>query len=84
MNEGLLNTPVNIIMVSWAVVLNEKSENEFSFLVLISLTLLLLLCILSGIPVRRSNQLSYEATDIGIGSFVCSNEPVTNEFEVIY
>ena len=35
-------------------------------------------------PVRRSNQLSYEATDVGIWSFVSSNEPVTNECEVIY
>ena len=36
------------------------------------------------IPVRRSNQLSYEATDIGRWSFVGSNEPLRNECEVIY
>ena len=30
------------------------------------------------IPVRRSNQLSYEATDVGSWSFVSSNEPVKN------
>ena len=35
-------------------------------------------------PVRRSNQLSYEATDVGSLSFVGSNEPVRNECEVIY
>ena len=29
-----------------------------------------------AIPVRRSNQLSYEATDVGSWSFVSSNEPV--------
>ena len=32
-----------------------------------------------AIPVRRSNQLSYEATDIGSWSFVGSNGPVRNE-----
>ena len=37
-----------------------------------------------AIPVRRSNQLSYEATDFGNWSFVSSNEPVSNECEVIY
>ena len=31
------------------------------------------------IPVRRSNQLSYEATDVGSRSFVGSNVPVRNE-----
>ena len=36
------------------------------------------------IPVRRSNQLSYEATDIGSWSFVSSKEPVKNGCEVIY
>ena len=35
------------------------------------------------IPVRRSNQLSYEATDVGRWSFVSSNEPVKNGCEVI-
>ena len=30
------------------------------------------------IPVRCSNQLSYEATDVGNWSFVGSNEPVRN------
>ena len=30
------------------------------------------------IPVRRSNQLSYEATDVGSWSFVSSNELVKN------
>ena len=37
-----------------------------------------------AIPVRRSNQLSYEATDVGRWSFVSSNEPVKNGYEVIY
>ena len=37
-----------------------------------------------SIPVRRSNQLSYEATDVGSWSFVSSNEPVKNGCEVIY
>ena len=37
-----------------------------------------------AIPVRRSNQLSYETTDVGSWSFVGSNEPVRNEREVIY
>ena len=37
-----------------------------------------------AITVRRSNQLSYEATDVGSWSFVSSNEPVKNECEVIY
>ena len=32
-----------------------------------------------AIPVRRSNQLSYEAADIGSWSFVGSNRPVRNE-----
>ena len=32
-----------------------------------------------AIPVRRSNQLSYEATDVGNWSFVSSNEPVKSE-----
>ena len=36
------------------------------------------------IPVRCSNQLSYEATDVGSWSFVSSNEPVKNGCEVIY
>ena len=31
------------------------------------------------IPMRRSNQLSYEATDVGTWSFVDSNEPVRDE-----
>ena len=35
-------------------------------------------------PVRRSNQLSYEATDVGSWSFVNSSEPVKNGCEVIY
>ena len=33
-----------------------------------------------AIPVRRSNQLSYEATDVGTWSFVSSNEPVREEW----
>ena len=33
------------------------------------------------IPVRRSNQVSYEATDVGSWSFLGSNEPVRNECE---
>ena len=32
------------------------------------------------LPVQRSNQLSYEATDVGSWSFVGSNVPVRNEF----
>ena len=36
------------------------------------------------IPVRRSNQLSYEATEVGSWSFVSSNEPVKNGCKVIY
>ena len=36
-----------------------------------------------AIPVRRSNQLSYAATDVGSWSFVSSNEPVKNGCEVI-
>ena len=32
-----------------------------------------------AIPVRRPNQLSYEATDVGSWSFVGSNGPVRNE-----
>ena len=35
-----------------------------------------------AIVVRRSNQLSYEATDIG--SCVGPKEPVRNEYKVIY
>ena len=37
-----------------------------------------------AIPVRCSNQLSYEATDVGSWSFVSSKEPVKNGREVIY
>ena len=37
-----------------------------------------------AIPMRRSNQLRYEATDVGSWSFVGSNEPVRNKCEVIY
>ena len=37
-----------------------------------------------AIPVRRSNQLSYEATDVESWSFVSSNEPVKSGCEVIY
>ena len=37
-----------------------------------------------AIPVRRSNQLSYEATDVGSWSFVSSKEPVKNGCEVTY
>ena len=37
-----------------------------------------------AIPVRRTNQLSYEATDVGSWSFVSSNEPVKNGCEVTY
>ena len=33
---------------------------------------------------RRSNQLSYEATDVGSWSFVGSDKPVRNECEMIY
>ena len=33
--------------------------------------------------VRWSNQLSYEATDVGSWSFVGPKKPVRNEFEVI-
>ena len=36
------------------------------------------------IPVRHSNQLSYEATDVGSWSAVSSNEPVKNGCEVIF
>ena len=32
-----------------------------------------------AIPVRRSNQLSYEVTNIGSWSFMSSNGPVRNE-----
>ena len=35
-------------------------------------------------PVRRSNQLSYEPTDVESWSFVSSNEPVKNGCEGIY
>ena len=34
-----------------------------------------------AIPVRRSNQLCYEATDVRVWSFVGSNVPVRNEFQ---
>ena len=34
--------------------------------------------------VRRSNQLSYEATDVGSWWFVGPKEPVGNECEAIY
>ena len=37
-----------------------------------------------AMPGRPSNQLSYEATDVGSWSFVSSNEPVKNGCEVIY
>ena len=37
-----------------------------------------------GIPVRHSNQLNYEGTDIGSWSFVGPKEPVRNECEVLY
>ena len=37
-----------------------------------------------AIPVRHSNQLRYAATDIGSWSFVSSNEPVKNGWEVIH
>ena len=37
-----------------------------------------------AIPVQRSNQLSYEVTDVESWSFVSSNEPVKNGCEVIY
>ena len=36
------------------------------------------------IPVRCSDQLSYEATDVGSWSFVSSNEPAKNGRGVIY
>ena len=36
------------------------------------------------ILVWHSNQLSYGATDVGSWSFVGSNEPVSNECEMIY
>ena len=36
-----------------------------------------------GIPVRGSNQLSYEATDVGSWSFMGPKEAVRNECEVI-
>ena len=36
------------------------------------------------IPVRRSNQLSYEDIDIGSWSFLGRKEPVRNEREVLY
>ena len=38
----------------------------------------------TAISVQLSNQLSYEATDIGSWLFVGSKEPVRNECEVIY
>ena len=37
-----------------------------------------------AITVRSSNQLSYEATDVGSWSFVSSNEPVKNGCEVMH
>ena len=37
-----------------------------------------------AIVVRHSNQLSYEAIDIGSWSFVGPKEPVRSECEVIY
>ena len=37
-----------------------------------------------ALPLRRSNQLSYEATNVGCWSFVSSNERVKNGCEVIY
>ena len=37
-----------------------------------------------AIVVRCSNQLSYEATDIGSWSFVGPKEPMRNECKVIY
>ena len=37
-----------------------------------------------AMPVRCSNQLSYEATDVGSWSVVGPKEPVRNECEVIY
>ena len=37
-----------------------------------------------AMPVQRSNQLSYEATNVGSLSFVSSNDPVKNGCEVIY
>jgi len=37
-----------------------------------------------AIPMRRSNHLSYETTDVGSWSFVGSNEPVRNGCEVMY
>ena len=36
------------------------------------------------IPVRRSNQPSYEVTEVGSWAFVGSNEPMRNACEVIY
>ena len=36
------------------------------------------------IPVRRSNQLSYEHTDVGSYSFVGCKKPVRKECEVFY
>ena len=36
-----------------------------------------------AIPVRWSNQLSYEATDVGSWSFVGRREPMRNECELI-
>ena len=37
-----------------------------------------------AIPVRGTNELTYEATDVGSWSVVSSNEPVKNGCEVIY
>ena len=37
-----------------------------------------------AIPVQRSNQQSYEATNVGSWSFMTSNQPVKNGCEVIY
>ena len=33
-----------------------------------------------AIPVRNSNQLNYESNDVGIWSFMASNQPVRNEW----
>ena len=37
-----------------------------------------------AIPLQHSNQLSYEASDVGSWPFVGSKEPVRNEYEVTY
>ena len=41
-------------------------------------------CNLCNCVSRSSNQLSYEATDVGSWSFVGPSEPVGNECEAIY